>query len=431
MVFKYYKLMQVYDSVIHIKFNYKKGKSNMKNNLNITQPDYFNKFKCIGGKCEDSCCIGWDIDIDQITYDTYLKEKRKDFNHLFKENMYKNNECSNEYVDYGKIKLDSDKRCPFLDSCNYCTIHSHLGEEYLSNTCSHFPRVLNKIDDEFEISLDIACPEAAQIVLNREEGIQFNKNNMDLKKYIVAGEIDTCDEDDPIKYFREIRNFCIDIIKDRRFDLTTRMYTLGHFLLEIEDYSQDNCDLVCELIKNYDAKKQGGLYRRNELNYIMQLSFFDNIVNSLEIYEETDSILFKQYTKEVLEGFNIVSSSQLETEADKYIDAFVNYESDYMEKYSSIFENYIVNFIFSNLFPYSESDSMFEGYIMLLVRYSLIRFYLVGKYLYNKSESLDDIIKFIQVFSKAMEHDKNYMEEILDYIIDNGFDDMEFAEMLI
>ena len=96
-----------------------------------------------------------------------------------------------------------------------------------------------------------------------------------------------------------------------------------------------------------------------------------------------------------------------------------------------IFENYLTNFMYNNLFPYSESDSMFEGYIMLLIRYSLIRFYLVGRYLYNKKESCDEMIRFIQVFSKAVEHDKNYIEEILDYIIENEFDNMEFAEMLI
>ena len=47
----------------------------MKKNLRITEPDYFNDFKCIGGKCEDSCCIGWDIDIDEVTYNIYIAIK--------------------------------------------------------------------------------------------------------------------------------------------------------------------------------------------------------------------------------------------------------------------------------------------------------------------------------------------------------------------
>lgn len=30
-------------------------------------PTYVDKFRCIGGKCEDNCCIEWDIDVDKET----------------------------------------------------------------------------------------------------------------------------------------------------------------------------------------------------------------------------------------------------------------------------------------------------------------------------------------------------------------------------
>mgnify|MGYP006874698003 CR=1 FL=1 len=31
-------------------------------------PDYYKEFKCIAGECRHSCCIGWEIDIDEETY---------------------------------------------------------------------------------------------------------------------------------------------------------------------------------------------------------------------------------------------------------------------------------------------------------------------------------------------------------------------------
>ena len=40
----------------------------MAKKINKRYPVYFEEFKCIGGKCEDSCCIGWNIDIYKVTF---------------------------------------------------------------------------------------------------------------------------------------------------------------------------------------------------------------------------------------------------------------------------------------------------------------------------------------------------------------------------
>ena len=29
------------------------------------KPDFYDSFKCIADKCTDSCCIGWEIDVDK------------------------------------------------------------------------------------------------------------------------------------------------------------------------------------------------------------------------------------------------------------------------------------------------------------------------------------------------------------------------------
>ena len=83
------------------------------------------------------------------------------------------------------------------------------------------------------------------------------------------------------------------------------------------------------------------------------------------------------------------------------------------------------------MFPFSETDSAFDGYIMLLTRYSFIRFYLVGKFLYNKQDNKENIVGFIQSFSKTVEHHKTYLVDSLDYITKNGLDNTEFAITLL
>ncbi|MDR5587607.1 flagellin lysine-N-methylase [Clostridium aquiflavi] len=403
----------------------------MKKSVKMIYPSYIEKFQCIGGKCEDNCCIGWDIDIDKETFKKYHKVKDETMKKMFQKNVHNNKYCTNENLDYGRIKLNKVKRCPFLDDDNYCLIQGKFGEDYLSSVCTQFPRVLNKVDDHYEICLDSACPEASRIILGSKEKIEFKESERNLGKYTMSGVLNTRSsefKDTPIKYFKEIRDFSIKIVQNRNLNISSRLYVLGDFLNEIEDLENGK---IKEFINKYDIETKSKYYKRERMNYALQVSFFKNVVDSLDIVNETDSDKFKNYTKELLKGYNIKDNDGVIENAEEYINAFEKYTDMYIENNSYIFENYMVNFIYNNLFPFSESDFMFEGYIMLLFRYSLMRFYLVGKYIHNGKDSIEDMIEFIQVFIKAVEHDKNYRSEILEYIKENNFDNMEFAKMIL
>lgn len=394
-------------------------------------PKYLKEFKCIGGECEDSCCIGWDIDIDKITFRQYYKVKDQEMKKMFQKNVHNNEYCQAPDVDYGKVKLKKDKRCPFLDECNYCIIQSKLGEEYLSNVCTSFPRILNKIDGYYEMSLDVSCPEAARILLLKEEGIEFEENEETLGKHIISSEIDTKSKkfkNLPIKYFKEIRDLSIKIIKNRKFDLNRRLYILGEFINELEEELKYNYENVSKFIKDYDINSVKDPYEKDDFSYLLQVDFFKKTMKYLNILNEVDSLSFKDYTKEVMTGFNF-EDDNISKYANIYIEAFDEYSKEYMIKNSFIFENYLVNFIYNYMFPFSENQSVFDGYIMLLMRYSFIRFYLVGKYIVNKNDSKEEIVRFIQVFSKSIGHHRNYLVNLLKYIKEKEFNNIEFVKI--
>ena len=95
-----------------------------------------------------------------------------------------------------------------------------------------------------------------------------------------------------------------------------------------------------------------------------------------------------------------------------------------------IFENYLVNYIYNNMFPFNEVISLFDTYIMLLMRVSFIKFYLVGLYLNGEDNDNKKIAEFIQVFSKTIEHHKSFLMDSLAYIKRNELNNIEFAKML-
>lgn len=406
----------------------------MEDKVKMIYPEYVEKFKCIGGACEDNCCIGWDIDIDKITFKKYFKVNDEEMKKMFQKNLYNNSECTNEALDYGRIKLSKEKRCPFLKEDNFCKIQRKFGEDYLSSVCTQFPRVLNKVDEHYEMILDLSCPEAARIILNNKQKIRFKEYDKSLGKFTMSGVLETDSEEfkgTPIKYFKEIREISVKIIQYRKLSLSKRLYVLGDLLSILDEIGEEDPDKIPVIISKFNIEETAKFYERDDTNYIVQVSLFKDIVESLNIIEEIDSEKFREKTKKALVGFNIKNEEDLAQYSAEYIKVFKNYTNQFIEDNSFIFENYFVNFIYNNLFPFSESDYIFEGYIMMLFRYSLMRFYLVGMYMVNKEEAIEQIIDFIQVFVKSFEHDRNYRSEILEYILENGFDNMEFAKIIL
>ena len=394
-------------------------------------PEYYNEFKCIGGSCEDSCCIGWDIDIDKVTFRKYYKVQDLEMKRMFQKNVHNNEESFSDDVDYGKVKLKDDKRCPFLDCNNYCVIHSKLGEDYLSNVCTCFPRITNLVDGCYERSLDVACPEAARILLLNEEGIKFKESEEEIGKHILSNQVDTKSKElsnSLAKYFKEIRKVCIKIIQNRKLELTERLFVLGEFINNLEDESESNFNNIEKFINSYDINRIQGFYEKNSLYFMLQIDFFKKMVSLLNIDKEVDSDLFKEYTKQIIDSFNL---NREDADNRTYIEVFEEYNKEFLDKYTYIFENYLVNFIYNNMFPFNEKESIFDGYIMLLMRYSFIRFYLVGKYIKERNDSKEEIVRFIQVFSKTIEHHRSYLTKSIRYIKEKEFDNIEFAKTLL
>ena len=394
-------------------------------------PEYYNEFKCIGGSCEDSCCIGWDIDIDKVTFRKYYKVQDLEMKRMFQKNVHNNEESFSDDVDYGKVKLKDDKRCPFLDCNNYCVIHSKLGEDYLSNVCTCFPRITILVDGCYERSLDVACPEAARILLLNEEGVKFKESEEEIGKHILSNQVDTKSKElsnSLAKYFKEIRKVCIKIIQNRKLELTERLFVLGEFINNLEDESESNFNNIEKFINNYDINRTQGFYEKNSLYFMLQIDFFKKMVSLLNIDKEVDSDLFKEYTKQIIDSFNL---NREDADNRTYIEVFEEYNKEFLDKYTYIFENYLVNFIYNNMFPFNERESIFDGYIMLLMRYSFIRFYLVGKYIKERNDSKEEIVRFIQVFSKTIEHHRSYLTKSIRYIKEKEFDNIEFAKTLL
>ena len=128
--------------------------------MKIFAPDYFGDFKCLMGDCRHSCCIGWEIDIDEDTAEIY-KNIPGDFGKKLRENIDFGEDCNS-------FRLCENGNCPFLNEKGLCEIIINLGEGALSQVCDDHPRFRNFFDSRTEIGLGLCCEAAAKLVLEKE-----------------------------------------------------------------------------------------------------------------------------------------------------------------------------------------------------------------------------------------------------------------------
>lgn len=127
-------------------------------------PDYYNEFKCINKKCKHNCCIGWEIDIDEDTFDFY-KSIKGEFGERLRQNI--------DISDTPHFVLGEKERCPFLNKENLCDIIITLGADNICDICKEHPRFHNELPTRTESGLGLCCEEAARIILGKKEKVKL------------------------------------------------------------------------------------------------------------------------------------------------------------------------------------------------------------------------------------------------------------------
>lgn len=130
--------------------------------MNLYAPSYYKRFKCIADRCKNSCCIDWEIDVDEKTYEKYLS-----VGGYLKENIAESEGCR-----YFELK---NGRCPHLLDNGLCRIIIDYGEDYIADICRDHPRFYNCISERREVGLGLVCEEAARMIIGDDELFSLEK----------------------------------------------------------------------------------------------------------------------------------------------------------------------------------------------------------------------------------------------------------------
>lgn len=374
--------------------------------VNSFLPKYMVDFKCINSKCSDTCCAGWDINIDEASYDKYVSSAWR-LKELVTGKFFENKE-EHDSFNCGFMILKDESRCPFLNSNMLCDIHGETGEENLCITCKSYPRVFNIIDDVYEKSGLPSCIEICNRAFLNKDKMEFieleediDESNVEIRRIIDSEAFEGTES--IVQYFWDIRVISINIMQLRNFSIEERLNILNSFYENIDNFNTlKDFDSIEEIIEefneesvNYNSLK-GMIFKENNDFY---RSLCDN-----KLVENIRSVRLKECVKEYKAGISKIS------DISKNIEDNSKYFKE-LSEHSYIFENYIVNQIFKDLVPFNKGESLAKSIKIIINSYRIIKAYVIGIAISSQSEINDEqIIRVIQALSKDIEHNKVFKE---------------------
>lgn len=368
-----------------------------------TIPDYYKEFKCTADRCEDTCCAGWQIVIDDKALNKYKKVRGKFMGKMF---------CSVNWKD-GTFRQDKEKRCAFLNEENLCDLYINLGENSLCRTCKMYPRHIEEFEGSREITLSVSCPEVARILMERMIPVKFLEYEKE-----SPDDAEEYDDFDPFLFsiLQDARSEMIAILQNRELPLSVRVLLVLGMAHDMHGRINRQELFSCnEVIDKYTGEKaktyvEEFLQKENvfEKEMILEKQLFEKLYD-LEFLKEDWYVLLRE-TEMLLYGRSdkVISKEEYQVvckEFREWADRQVNRDIH--------LEQLLVYFLFT-YFP----GAVYDGEIYAKVQMAVYCTWMIEKlwmarWICNeKSLELEEMTELVYRFSREVEHSDDNLKKV-------------------
>ncbi|MGI5893073.1 MAG: flagellin lysine-N-methylase [Candidatus Merdivicinus sp.] len=368
--------------------------------MQIYVPDYYHKFHCLASACQDNCCIGWEIDIDEAHASFY-----RELSGPFAKRM----QHAVQWQDFPPHFQLVHGRCPFLNSENLCDLYLELGEKSLCEICTEHPRFHEWYGSRKESGLGLCCEAAAELILNPANSTKF---------VLTEDSRSTQSKEDShdflLSCFVQARDTAITIAQNRKFTLSERMAILLAYAAEQQECIDfESWESISDIIKDY-----------TDFSFCKDLlpQLRAEIAASAPPSHIADATLqfflkLENYSKEWPVSLHHLRNTLSLSNAQLQPTSFANSA-----------ENLFVYFLFRYLLP-AVRDSQFLSRTKFCILLTLLIGWLeTDLHLQNKRISFSDYRRIAQLCSKELEYSESNLHEILTACTDNS--DFSYTSLL-
>lgn len=372
--------------------------------MKITTPFYYKDFKCIAGACTDTCCAGWDVDVDEASY-KYYKSVKGSFGKRLKSVMVKSEEG-------GCTFTLNNGRCPFLNDENLCDLYIALGEENLCDTCAEFPRFINEYGNTREIGIAPSCITAGEIIFNYKDKLVFETTeNDEFPK--------TYNDIDPLTYIQltSARKMAYSIVQNRAYTINDRCVLLLEFAKKIQKHLDNERDeLIANVVNAFkdmdyqqsvldNAKKKYSGFDDTAYRYIYK--YFDKFKGMEVINPDWFKVL--EVNNEFMQDCDKNGMSDF---FNKMYNEFDTYYEDRQFEYEQLLVYYVYRYFLDAVYDYNLVLKVKNGIVgyLILKQADVAKWYINGKQGGERKLSKAEQIDMAHLYSRQFEHSYSNFE---------------------
>jgi lysine-N-methylase len=395
----------------------------------VRQPRCFERFHCTGAECEDTCCNGWGIPVDRDTYDKYQKLPGVRIAGRPLNSLVVINPAGSSSMDYGRMLFEGTGCAALIDGL--CSIQQTLGEAYIPDLCSTYPRVWNMKGGRIEKSLHLSCPEAARLVLTDPDAMAFDDSPEESPSQRAGSITDVAGAAD--ERLDQVTILATEVIKERSVPLWQRIVSLG---FAVDRMAGVDATRAATILKNHLAGLRQGLFRGifadRQAAPAYQLETVLELIVARLGKDHTPGRFLECYG-EFMGGLAWTKESTMEELIDRYRQASRDYFQPFMRRNEHLLENFLISYVFRTLFPYRRrqpdqtfaidfnKESMRNAFLALSAHYAIIRTVLVGMAALHKNElCVEHAVKLVQSYSRAFLYSETFEPLIIDFLGKNA-----------
>lgn len=382
--------------------------------MQIRYPDYYTDFSCVAGDCEDTCCAGWEIAVDQRSLKKYaavcrgsggifgsdtarLKSDKPGF---FRKRLLRDIQWRK-----GTFRQCRDGRCAFLREDGLCEMYLQLGADSLCKTCRSYPRHTEEFENVREITLSISCPEVARMLMERTRPVRFVEKE--------TAQEETYEDFDYFLFscLTQARDVMLHLLQNRNLPIEERLllvlgiahdlevrYRRGRLCETDEVLARAQSETAAEQVKMRLVERT----RRTAENYADAKRHFYRLCAMERLRDDWDQLLIE--TQMLLYVRGAASYAQVHT-------AFAQWAGDRLPMLQVWLEQLAVYFI-STYFPGAVYDGRIYGKADTAVACVAQLYDLFAARWLKNEKQLDtgDAIEIVYRYSREIEHSDPNLE---------------------